>query len=340
MKASKANISRSVDQPDPRLRLYLFHGPDEAQSRALGHRLLEALGATKFAVAAAAVKSDPASLVDEAGAMSLFGGPRIIWVEPAGDEIAGGVEGLLHGPVGESPVVAIAPALRKTSALLKLAEASAQALAYASYLPEGQDAERMVVELGRRFGLKISSPVAARIAEACVNDQGVAAQELQKLALFIDASPQSPKELDHEAVDAVGAGTSEGDWLRLADIALAGDINALADALSRLSAGGSEAIPVVRSLQRRLLMLAPARARIERGELLDGVMTSLGRSLFWKDKSLVSKLLATWDAKGLSTVAERAGRLERELMFSAAPEPPALGEELLAIARAARRTRG
>jgi DNA polymerase-3 subunit delta len=339
VKAAKANIARSVEQPDPRLRFYLFHGPDEAQSRGLAQRLLEGLGATKFVVAAAAVKSDPATLPDEAGAMSLFGGPRVIWIEPAGEEIAAGVEALLEAAAAESPVAAIAGALRKTSALLKLAEASPQALVYASYVPEGQDAERMVVELGRRYGLKVSSSVAARIAEGCMNDQALAAQELQKLALYIDASPQSPRELDHEAIDAVGAGTSEGDFLRLADLALGGDLGQLADELSRRPAGGSEAIPVVRSLQRRLLMLAPARARIERGEKPDGVMMSLGRSLFWKDKALVAKLLATWDAKGLSTISERAARLERELMFSHAPDQQALGEELLAIARAARRAR-
>jgi DNA polymerase-3 subunit delta len=86
-------------------------------------------------------------------------------------------------------------------------------------------------------------------------------------------------------------------------------------------------------------MLAPARARIERGESPDAVMTSLGRSLFWKDKSLVVKLLKRWDAKGLATVAERAGKLERDLLFSPAPDQEALGEELIAIARAARTRR-
>src|SRR4030095_8269116 len=124
-----------------------------------GQRLLQALGATKFVVAASAVKSDPAVLADEAGAMSLFGGARIIWVEPAGDEIVAGVEALLELPAGESPIVAIAGNLRKTSALLKLAESSPHALAYVSYVPEGQDAERMVVELGRRFGVKVSATV-------------------------------------------------------------------------------------------------------------------------------------------------------------------------------------
>jgi len=339
VKASKGSIGRAIDQPDPRIRFYLFHGPDDAQSRALGQRLLEALGASKLVVAAAAVKSDPATLADEAGAMNLFGGRRAIWIEPAGDDVAAGVDALLEAPLGENPVVAIAGTLRKSSALLKLAEGSPHALTYVSYAPEGQDAERMVVGVGRKFGLKLGSSVAARIAETCANDQGLAAQELQKLALYVDASPQSPKELEHEAIDAVGAGTSESDFLRLADLALGGELDALAEELSRLPVGGSEAIPVVRSLQRRLMMLAPARARIERGEMRDDVMTSLGRSLFWKDKAMVAKLLATWDSKSLATVSDRAGRLEHELIFGRAPDQQILGEELLAIARAARRTR-
>ena len=337
MKASKQSVGRTVEQPDRDVRFYLFHGPDEAQSRALGQRLMEALGASKFMIAADAVKSDPASLVDEAAAMSLFGGVRAIWIEPANDDIAVGVEALLDAASAESPVIAIAGALRKTSALLKLAEASPQAVAFAAYVPEGQDAERMVIEVGRRFGLKIGPAIAARLADNCSNDQAIVAQELQKLALYVEASPHSPKELDHEAIDAVGADTAEGDFQRLADLALSGSLGELADELSRLPSAGSEAIPIVRSLQRRLLMLAPARARIERGETPDAVMTSLGRSVFWKDKPAVAKMLSHWDAERLARVAKRAGALERALMFSPAPEHEALGEELLAIAREARR---
>jgi DNA polymerase-3 subunit delta len=83
-------------------------------------------------------------------------------------------------------------------------------------------------------------------------------------------------------------------------------------------------------------MLAPARARIERGERIDGVMASLGKALFWKDKPAVEKMLRTWSAADLATVAQRAGELERNLMFSEMPGREALGEELLAIARKAR----
>jgi len=338
VKVARGSIGRALDQPDPAVRLYLLYGPDEGQSRALGDRLLKGLGATRFLVNAGAVRSDPALLADEAGAMSLFGEPRAIWVEPAGDEIADGIAALLEAPAAESPVVAIAGALRKTSALLKLAEGHRQALTHASYAPEGQDAERMVAEVGRAHGLRIAPGVAARIADACGNDQAIVGQELAKLALYVGASPESPKELDHDAVDAVGADMPEGDFLRLADLALSGELAKVSEELARLSSGGTEAIPVIRALQRRLLVLAPLRARVEAGERSSAVITSLGKSLFWKDKPLLEKLLVTWDARRLETVAERAGKLERQLMRGDAPPPAeALGEELTAIARAARR---
>src|SRR5205823_12614663 len=131
-------------------------------------------------------------------------------------------------------------------------------------------------------------------------------------------------------------------FLRLADLALAGELNLLAGELARLPAAGTEAIPIIRSLQRRLLMLAPLRARVERGERLDAVMTSMGKSLFFKDQAKVRRMLSKWNADGLATAADRAGKLERELMRplaranAGAPDREALGEELLAIARKAR----
>ena len=337
MKIARGAIARTLDEPAGEIRFYLFHGPDQAQSRALGTRLVQSLGADRFMIISNTIKSDPASLSDEAGALALFGGKRVIWIEPAGEDIADGVETLLGAPALESPVVAIAGQLRKTSGLLKLAESSPLAASYAAYLPEGQDAERMVVDLGRRFGLKLSPPVAARLADACGNDQAIAAQELDKLALYVGASPQSPKELDHDVVDAVGTETAGSDFLRLADLALSGRMDVLLEEMARLPAGGSEAIPVVRSLQRRLLMLAPARARVEKGERASAIMASLGRTLFWRDKQALETMLEHWSAAAIAKAVDRCASLERSLIFSDAPAIPALGEELIAVSRAARR---
>ena len=318
------------------MRFYLFLGQDEAQSREFGARLQEGLAAAKFVVSMAAVKASPSLLVDEAAALSLFGERRLIWVEPAGNDLVEGVEALLAAEAVESPVVAIAGALPKSSPLLKLAETSPASLAFTSYMPDGDEAARIVASLGRRVGLEVDLAVAARIAQACGNDQAIALRELEKFALYAGASPNLPKELGREAVDAIGADSSEGDLQRLADLALLGDIGELADGFERLPKSAADPIRAIRFLQRRILMLAPARARVERGERVDAVMTSLGKRLFWKEKDLVKRVLARWTSEGLATAAERAGALERSLMFSEAPEYESLGEELLAIARKAR----
>jgi len=107
--------------------------------------------------------------------------------------------------------------------------------------------------------------------------------------------------------------------------------------LARLPSN-AEPIPVLRALQRRLLMLAPMRARVERGETPDAVLKSMGRALFFKEEPVVRKLLQSWDAAALATVADRAGKLERSLMIGPGLPPlDAMGEELMAVARAGRR---
>jgi len=336
VKAQRGSILRSVEQPDRSIRFYLFYGPDDAGSRALAERLMKGLHAEKSAVDAGAVKADPALLAAEAGAMSLFGGARLIWIDPAGDEIAEGVEALLDAPAIESSVVAIAGALRKTSAIVKLAEAHGAALAHASYAPEGRDADRMVIEAGRAEGLRIEPGLAARIAAGCNANAAILGHELTKFALYLGASPERPQVLTYDVLDLLGADSGEGDMMRLGDLALAGRGNELFEELDRVALGSNEAIPVIRALQRRLLQLAGLRAQVEQGKSVDAVMTSMGKSLFWKDKAKVQRMLSRWTAEGLATAAERAGKLERALMFTPVPDREALGEELLAIARKAR----
>ena len=337
MKADKGSIGRSVDEPDPRIRFYLFHGTDESQSSALGDRIVAALKASKHPVASAILRSDPALLADEAGAIDMFGGAKVIWVQPAGEDCVAAVEALLGLPASENPVVAIAGKLSKTSGLLRLAESHPLSLAHVTYELDARDAERLVIELARTEGLRVQPDVAARIAESCSNDRRMIAQELAKFALYLDASPNAPKDLAQDALDAVGAEMG-GDFLGIADLALAGDIRGLGNAISRLEGGGKEAIPVIRSLQRRLLMLAPIRARVDSGERAQAVMTSMGKSLFWKDKPMVERMIGMWDSAGLARVSERAGELERRLMQKDSPPlAEALGEELIAIARQARR---
>ena len=334
-----AAIGPAVDKPEPGRRFYLFHGQDEAGSRALGERLLSSLGAEKFAVSAASVREDPASLPDEAGAMALFGGPRAIWIEPCGDEATDGVAALLEAACVESPVIAIAGALRKNSSLLKLAEAHGSAVAIASYVPEGSNAARMVMTLARAEGLTIDKAVAERIADEAGSNQAVVASELIKYALYLGAAPDRPKPLGHEVVDLLGCGGGDGDLQRLGDLALDGAMSGLFDEIDGSGLAAKDGVTVLRALQRRLLMLAPLRARIADGESAHGVMASAGRAIFWKDKDFVERLLRIWQPEQIARLVDRTAEVEKELMGTDAPEVAAIGEHLVAMARSAQRRR-
>ena len=339
MKAQRGTIIRSVTEPDPSIRFYLFYGPDDAGSRALADKLLKSLSAERVLVAASAVKADPALLASEAGAISMFGDARLVWVDPAGDEVAEGVEALLDAGAVESPVVAIGGVLRKTSALLKLSEGHDAALAHASYAPEGRDADRMVIEAGRAEGLLIDSAIASRVAAACNANLAVISHELAKFALYLGAEPGQSKELTHDVIDLLGVDSGEGDLMRLGDLALSGRAQDLFEELDRVALGNSEAIPVVRALQRRLIQLAGLRAKVDEGASVDAVMTSMGKSLFWKDKPLMQRLLSGWNSERLAAMLERSAALEKAMIFSDEPPAAAIEQELATIARAAQRRR-
>jgi DNA polymerase-3 subunit delta len=336
MRPAKGALGRALDRPDLAIRFYLFYGQDEGQSRGHGERLLRGLDAEKSAVSAQAAKADPALLADEAAAIGLFGGKRALWVEPAGDEIAAAVEALLDAVNVESPVIAIAGALRKTSPLVKLAESDPKALAHISYNLDERDAERLVEELASGEGLRLAPGIAARIAAAAGNERGIVVQELAKIALYAGASPDSPKPLDRETLDEIGAG-AEGDWMRLGDLALSGELGRLSQELEA-SAADADPITVLRALQRRLMMLAPISAKVDRGARPHDAVTSAGKSVFWKDKELVARLVSLWDSKALERAFERSGALERRLMSTnPPPAAEAVEEELVAIALMARR---
>lgn len=336
MKATKATLARALDNPDPRVRFYLFYGPDESQSRGHAERLLKGLAAEKAPVSAQALKSDTALLADEAGAIGLFGGARAIWIEPAGDEIAPAVEALLSSAPGESAVIAVGGALRKTSSLVKLAEAHAEALAHVSYELDERDLADLATAMARAEGLRLAEGVPARIAASAGGDRAIIAQELTKIALYLDATPEAPVAVDRDVLDEIAAG-SEGDPSRISDLALAGDGPGLSRELAH-AAADLDPIPIIRALQRRLLMLASIRARVDSGQRPHDAVTSAGKSVFWKEKDAVTRMVTLWDSPGLARVLERSGELERRLMRpDSPPAAEALEEELVAIARSARR---
>lgn len=337
MKLHRDKAAAALDRPDPSLRFFLLSGADNAASRLFGQRLLSALGAEKVSASAAQLKADPAWLADEAASLPMFGGARLLWIEPAGEEVVPAIEALLALALIEAPVVAITNgSLKKTSALLKLAEGSKAALHIASELQTPREQVGLITELARLEGLRVSPTLAERIAGEAAGDLILARLELQKFALYVGASPDQPADLAEDVVDALGIDQAEAEYGRAGDLAMTGDMGGLATELSLMDAASMDAIPVVRALQRRLLMLAPLKARMEQGQPLGSVT----QSVWQRDKAVVSRILSRWTAPRLSEAFHRVQTLERDLLLRPVPPGAALGETLFQLARVAASQRG
>jgi DNA polymerase-3 subunit delta len=341
MKATRAQIERAIDKPSDAVRLFLLYGPDEAASRELTARLGKALGADAERVdfTGAALKADPARLIDEAASISLFGGRRHIRIEPAGDEILPAVEALLQAPAAGNPVAAVAGALRKDSKLLKLALADPAVLALVSYAPEGAEADRLAIAIGREIGLHMRPDVGRRIAAGVSGDRALIARECEKFALYLDAAPDRPRELDHEAIDALGADVEEGDLSRLVDAILGGRLEPAEAELASIAAGGVDAIPILRAMLRRLYQLADLRSAVDNGNAVEAVMAGAGKAVFWKDKASISQQIARWRPDAIATAVSRISAAELGVKQSGGIGMVAVAEELLTICRAASRMR-
>jgi DNA polymerase-3 subunit delta len=340
VKANRPQIEKALRGPGE-TRFFLLHGPDEAGSRALLPLLAKALGdhVEKVELTGSDLKGDPARLADEAASISLFGGARYILVEQAGDEIVPAIEALIEAPAAGNPVAVIAGGLRPTSKLLKLALAEKNALAFASYAPEGRDADRMVLDMARERGLIVRPDVASRIAEACGANRAILALELDKYALYLLASTEAPKPVEHDLVDALGTDSEGGDLSRLVEGVADGDPSLLQAELMRLASEGVTGIPLIRAVLRRMTLLARLRAEVERGNSVDAVMASQGKALFWKEKDSIKPQLARWRSDLLAKSVGRLLEAERQVKASGSVGTVAVDEELFAICRQAARLR-
>ncbi|MCW3834904.1 DNA polymerase III subunit delta [Sphingomonas canadensis] len=340
MKASAAQIRSALDAPNPATRLYLLHGPDEAGAEELAARLARALGPEleKIDIEPKALRESPGRLADEAASMSLFGGARLIRVRGVDESAAEAVSLLLNAERGGNPVVAIGPGLKASGKLVKLAIAAPSAMSFACYLPEGIEVSRLATMIAREHGLRLSGDVPQRLATGCGGDRAILTREIEKLALYLDAAPERPRDADGRALDAIGADLSDAETSDAIEAVLDGRVADIGEALARLDEAGIGGIPLLRQLARRLVTLAELRADVDKGLSIDETIEK--HRIFFREKPATTRALRRWNASNLARAIERVREAERGLMRSASAGEVTADAECVAIARAAARARG
>ena len=267
MRMKPPQLRAALGRPSTDVRLYLIHGPDEAAAFDFAGQLARSVGATaeRIDLDGATLRGDPARLADEAAALSLFGDPRWIRVTGVGEESLEAIAALLSAARAGNPVLAIAPTLKATAPLVKLAGDSPAAIVTQCYAPTGRDAERLVTDLALEHGLRPVRGAAQRIADATGGDRAVIARELEKLALFLDAEPGRVRELDGAALDAIGADLGETAAGELVAALVDGRTAELGAELMRLAEVGASPVQWLHQLAREIMLLIELRLEVDRG---------------------------------------------------------------------------
>jgi DNA polymerase-3 subunit delta len=307
----RGEIDRLLHGWEAGLRLLLLAGPDEARSRDLCGRVVRQLADPDDALsvtdlAAAELASDAGRLADEAAAFSMFGGRRVIRVTGVGDAALESVRLLLDAPQAGNPVVMLAGDLPKTSSLRKLCEEAPAARVQLSYPPDAREAMRLLEQDAATLGLKLEAGVGARILGSCDGDVGVMAQELQKFALYLGASRESPKRLAADTLAALGADSAEEDLGALVSAVTAQNATATERQLQLLR--GSNPVGAFRMMARRLFQLAEVRALVDRGQPPAEAVKAVRPPIFWKEQEMVAAAVKGWSqariADGLRALLE------------------------------------
>ncbi|MFN3591719.1 MAG: DNA polymerase III subunit delta [Thermaurantiacus sp.] len=295
--ARAGELDRLLAGWGPESRLILFAGPDLAASHRLAARAIARFdcGEPPETIAAGRLAAEPGALADAAASMSLFGAARPVRVEGTAAELVLAIDLLLAAPAAANPVVAIAGELRKTDRLHKLVADSRAAHVIVSYPLEGKDLVRWIVDTGRDLGVRLEPAAARDLALRTGADQGVLAQELFKLALYADATPEHPRPVDSGQIAAIAAGGGEEEASRLVLALLAGQ-GAAFDRELRHAERGS-AIPVIRMLSRRLFQMLDLARAVERGRSPEAAVASARPPVFWKEKDAIAAALPRWPAR-------------------------------------------
>ena len=339
MRASQRDFAAKAAEAARQCNTFFFCGPDEAGASMALARVVSLLDrpGEKVELSGADLRKDPVRLGDEARSISLFGDRRHIVVNASGDDAHDAVKNLLEGEGTACPVLVLATGATDKSRTAKLLADRPDCLVAMFYQPELRDVAAAVRQLGAAAGVTLGSDLAERIARGCSLDVRLARSEVEKLALYLDASPEAPRTADAKALDAIGAQTEEDGFAPLVNVVLSGEVNKLGAELRRLKDLSLNPVGLLLAFERRAAQLAQLSAKLGRGGDIQRLLEaeSNARRVFFRDKRDLAEQLRRWRGRRLERLIGKLAELHQALMANNQSAELLLAQGLAEITRAA-----
>ena len=336
MKFSGAQLANFLKRPDAAVTVALVFGPDEGLVRERADALVKAVlgdaGDDPFRLAlltADKIRQDPALLADEAAAMSLMGGRRVVRVRDAADGISASLKHVLEAGRGEALLVLEAGDLGKSSSLRKLCEAADKAAAIPCYADGPREIASLIRETLQAQRIAIGDETVEYLVGNLGSDRAVSRQEIEKLVLYAGAGGRI------ELADAV-ASVGDSSALELEDViydSLDGRTATIDGALTRLFLEGQAPVSIVRAVMRHAQRLHFCAAQVAGGQPLDLAVRSLRPPIFFKYTDRFRRQAEQWPQERCERLLKRLTQAELDLKRTGYPDETLCRHLLIHLSR-------
>jgi len=343
MKIAPRAIAAFLRAPDAKIRAILVYGPDSGLVRERAAILAKTVvddldDPFRVAnVAPAELRADPARLADEAAAIAMTGGRRVVRVR-GGDETPPHqpiADWLAHGS-GDALIIVEAGELAPRAPLRKLFEVAADAAALPCYGDDERSLEPVVRETLAAHDLRPSPEAMAFLVDNLGGDRMVSRLELEKLALY--KTGEGTVELDDARACVGDSAAVEIDTAVLA--AAEGDHGALDRALGRLFDEGTTPVGALRAGQRYFQRLHLAAGLVERGKSEEQAVGALRPPVFFRVKPRMVSQLRAWRRPRIARALEVLVDAEASCKRTGVPAAAVAARAFFTIANAAARGGG
>jgi DNA polymerase-3 subunit delta len=338
MNIRPSEVERFVDAPPPSLVAALVFGPDRGLVEERAGRIARAIVpdlSDPFRVADLAegtLDSDPARLADEAAALSMIGGRRVVRVRGAGNGHTALFARLLDTKPGDALVVAEAGDLNKSASLRKLFTDSPAAAAIACYPDTPRDLADVVRSALKAEGLAIA-PDALEVAVSRLgSDRGVTRREIEKLALYAHGG----KQVERADIVAIMGDEAEARSEEMCDAAGEGNLRRLDLALERLWASDTSPIALVRAALSHFQRLGLVLAEQARGEPFDGAVRRLRPPVHFSRLQSFRMQAQRWNEEKLLRALDLLLETEALCKTTSVPAEAVFGRAMFNVAAMAR----
>ncbi len=335
MKLTYRDIETFVKNPAPKARVILVYGPDTGlvreRSDSMGKTIVPDLQ-DPFNVTVLQgddIADDTARLKDEAMAMSMMGGARLIRIENAGDKITTVLKDYLADASAENLVILETGELGPRSSLRKLCEQAANAAAVPCYVDDERAIAQLVRSILSEGGYTIQPDALSWLSMNIAGDRMRIRAETEKLVLYMGAQSKQITMDDVMAICGEAGAQSFDDLI----YAIGGSKTEIAlFTYNKLLGEGIPVIQIMRILQGHFRKLHYTKAMIANGMAADQAMGKLQPPIFFKNQAPFKAQLSKWPEDRLISILSRLSEVEAQMKRTGAPTETLGSQVILSLA--------